>query len=167
MTQETIIEMLQAYRLNVSKCGLLRIEIDEAETKLKTMQRTMAEEAATSSGNGAAGMPRSTKISNPTERIGLMLASGEVPQHITDLKRSIEELKRELYQRTIHVNRVDAWLAVLTERERWVVTGHIMDCLTWNDMSKDYEHRYGQPRTRRSLQRLKRQALRQIARIDR
>ena len=163
MTPEEIGEVLRQHRSAIAKRDLLRVEIDEAEAKLKAMLQTMAEEAATSSGNGAAGMPRSTKVGNPTERIGLMLASGEVPQHIAELKQDIAELTHEMHGLTLRINRVAAWLVGLPERERWVVTGHLINGLTWSDLAEEYQRKYGQPRTRRSLQRLKRTALRRIA----
>ena len=165
MTMEEICEILSQHRQSIGKRDLLQIEIAEAEETLKIMQRTVAEDVAAPGAQNVTGMPKGNEVGNPTERLGLMLASGDAPRHIAQLKTDIAELKRELHDLTICINRVAAWLASLSERESWVITGHMIDGLTWYDMTEDYQRRYGQPRTRRSLQRLKRQALRKIAQM--
>ena len=165
MTMEEICEILSQHRQSIGKRDLLQIEIAEAEETLKIMQRTVAEDVAVPGAQNVTGMPKGNAVGNPTERLGLMLASGDAPRHIAQLKTDIAELKRELHDLTIKINRVAAWIAGLSERESWVITGHMINGLTWCDMIEDYQRRYGQPRTRRSLQRLKRQALRKIAQM--
>lgn len=165
MTMEEICEILSQHRQSIGKRDLLQIEIAEAKETLKIMQRTVAEDVAAPGAQNVTGMPKGNAVGNPTECLGLMLASGDAPRHIAQLKTDIAELKRELHDLTIRINRVVAWLASLSERESWVITGHMIDGLTWYDMTEDYQRRYGQPRTRRSLQRLKRQALRKIAQM--
>ena len=165
MTMEEICEIISKHRQSIGKRDLLQIEISEAEETLKIMQRTVAEDVAAPGAQSVTGMPKGNAVGNPTERLGLMLASGDAPRHIAQLKTDIKELKRELHDLTIRINRVAAWLAGLSERENWVITGHMINRLTWCDMAEDYQRRYGQPRTRRSLQRLKRQALRKIAQM--
>lgn len=165
MRMEDICETLRLHRQSIGKRDLLQIEIAEAEETLKIMQRTVAEDVAAPGAQNVTGMPKGNMVGNPTERLGLMLASGDAPRHIAQLKTDIAELKRELHDLTIRINRVAAWLAGLSERESWVITGHMVNGLTWCDMANEYQRRYGQPRTRRSLQRLKRQALRKIAQM--
>ena len=130
MRMEDICETLRLHRQSIGKRDLLQIEIAEAEDTLKIMQRTVAEDVAAPGAQNVTGMPKGNMVGNPTERLGLMLASGDAPRHIAQLKTDIAELKRELHDLTIRINRVAAWLAGLSERESWVITGHMVNGLT-------------------------------------
>ena len=56
---------------------------------------------------------------------------------------------------------VRAWLRLLTEEERFVVTKHLIDKLPWPLVAAEYEVRWGseQARHERTLKRLQQRAL--------
>lgn len=156
-------DILVSYRENASRCDFLRIEIAETERALQELQSTAISYEAVPGVQQLTGMPHGGKIGRPTEEVAIMFASGDVPRYISEMQKSLREMQQEYKQCTADVGRADAWLKSLKERERWVVTRQMIDGLSWRDLVQAYEKQYGEPRSKRCLQLIKKRALLKIA----
>lgn len=162
MTHEKVDELLKAYRFEVGRCGHLETEIGRIEKELAQCKSQLAEDAASIQSQQLSDMPRGTAIGNPTERVGLMLASGWTPDYIKSMEAEIASLKSEYNSRYFTVLFVSSWLKGLSERERWIVEHQIIDNEYWKDVISGYRIEYHEDSSKDSLKRLKMRALGKI-----
>lgn len=162
MKQDEVMRLLAEYRENVARCAYLQIEIDENEKAIADACRTAIEDAATPSAQRLTGMPSGGKIGNPTEEIALMIASGVKPEWVREMENDVVAMRAEFDRIHAKARRVDAWLNGLNARERWVITGHVIDHCSWKELLREYELQFGEPRTKRNLQNVKARALSKI-----
>lgn len=165
MTPEKVMETLRTYRENLGRCEHLKVEIEQAETALQELQMSLYVDIASPNTQNLDGMPHGNKVSSPTENIGIMLAAGETPRHIADLKADIRAMQEEQHSRQTCVAYVDAWLKGLTDRERWIVQGQIIDAKTWRELIREHETLYGEPRTKEALKRLRAKSFEKICKM--
>ena len=162
MTQERVDTMLHNYREYVGRCKYLAAEIDEMTEDLKTLKASSYSDAVAPGAQNLNGMPHGTDVSSPTERIAVMFASGSKPTYIVELEKIIEELKCEYRRKWTTVVFVESWLQCLTDRERWIIVQQVIDGVTWRELTMQYEHCFGEARTRDGLKKLKQKALSKI-----
>ena len=76
--------------------------------------------------------------------------------------RALDEGERLLKQK---IDVIEAMLLLLTDEERFVVTKHLGDKISWSLLLREYENRWGaaQARHDRTLKRFQSQALAKIA----
>ena len=160
-------DILVSYRENASRCDFLRIEIAETERALQELQSTAISYEAVPGVQQLTGMPHGGKIGRPTEEVAIMFASGDAPRYISEMQKSLREMQQEYKQCTADVGRADAWLKSLKERERWVVTRQMIDGAYWQELTREYEKRFGEHRSKRCLQIVKKNALRKIVQKSR
>lgn len=167
MTPEKVMETLRTYRENLGRCEHLKVEIEQAETALQELQKSLYADIASPNTQNLDGMPHGHKVSSPTENIGIMLAAGETPRHIADLKADIRAMQEEQHSRQTCVAYVDAWLKGLTDQERWIIQGQVISGKTWRTLMLEYESINGEYRSKDSLKRLRARALKKIFEIAR
>lgn len=165
MKPEIVLETLQSYRENLGRCEYLRIELAEAEKVLNDLEGTAREDAAAPGAQNLTGMPRGNAVGNPTERIAMMFASGGEPRHISELREEISKKWEEYRTKQKAADQVDAWMRGLNDRERWIVLGQVVDGLTWRELMREHETRFGEPRTKEALRRLREKSMEKIYRM--
>lgn len=155
MTVERIEEMLKTYRFEVGRCG--HLENDIALTK-EQIERAKAGLAGDLAGPGAqviTDMPRGTTVGNPTEKLGMMLASGYKSDEIRELEAKLCELIAEYTERKKTVDYVSSWLNGLPERERWMIEMQVIDGVIWREILTKYPERFGEYRSKDTLKRIR------------
>jgi len=162
MRHEKVDEMLKAYRFEVGRCGHLEIEIMQLEKEIARCKRMAAEEASSVQPQQLTGMPHGTTVSSPTERIGIMLASGWQPEYIVEMEKELTLLQDEYSERKLTVLFVSSWLQGLSERERWIVEHQVIDGEYWKDIATAYKLAYSEESSKDSLKRLKSKAMSKI-----
>ena len=162
VTREKVNRLLKEYRVQLGRCKYLERLIPLLEAEVETMKRSLAEESISIRGAALDGLPHGNDPSDPTQTIGLLLASGYQPDYLKKKEEELRLAQVEYRKRSPNVIFVEAWLKGLSPREKWVVENHIIDSLTWNEMIKDYERTFGETRTKRCLQQIKKQALEKI-----
>lgn len=158
MLPEHAEEMLYSYRENIGRCEYLRTMRRQLEREIEVGTAMAAEDLVKSGGQAMDGMPHGTTVGNPTERMGILLASGYEPQYIQEVRKELAECLDELRRKERAIMFVEAWLAGLTEKERWVIEKAYFDRLTYNEINVKYIELYGQCRSNDSLRRIKRRA---------
>lgn len=162
MTQEQVNEMLKSYKYAVGRCGHLKTELDMLARQIKVAQNDRAADLAAIKPQQITDMPHGTQVGNPTEKFGLMLASGWEPEHITELKARHIQLTAELHNCELVVNFVDSWLEGLTERESWIIQQQVIEARFWKDVQMDYRREFDDVCSKDTLKRLRARAMEKI-----
>lgn len=162
MLPSKVDSMLKEYRLFVGRCGHLETEIASLEKQIQRERSQIAGDLASISPAPMNGMPHGSGITNPTEKSGLMLASGYTPPHIIEMEQALSKLRQEYNEKYSTVLFVEAWLKGLTEKERWLVEQQVIDAVFWKEIVVRFRTAFGEDCSKDSLKRLKQRALGKI-----
>ena len=162
MTYEQIEEMLKTYRFEVGRCGHLEKEIELTEAHIKQAKATLADDLSGPGAQKITDMPRGTTVGNPTEKLGMLLASGYKSDEIRELEATLGELIAEYTERKKTVDYVSSWLSGLPERERWMIETQVIDGVTWREILNKYPERFGEYRSKDTLKRIRDRAIEMI-----
>lgn len=164
MTRERADAMLAGYREDKARAEYLATEIG-ALTRLRDGLQSNIVEAEISITAPMTGMPHGGKISDPTARLGDMLADGITPQSLRDLTDEINQLGNERERRMYNVSCVNAWMDGLTDRERFVAEHKVLGGETWRETIAVYNERYGVVYSKQGLKNVLTGAMLKIYRI--
>ena len=159
MTRERVDEMLKAYRFELGRCGHLAAEIQIKQRQLDAERRDFVETLAAPKPQQITDMPRGTTMSNPTERIGGMLADGYRSPEYRAIEGQIAEMEAELNQRSDVVMHVQAWLSGLPQREKLIIECQVIDGVYWRDVAKRYRQTFEEDVSKDTLKRLRDRAM--------
>ena len=155
MTVERIEEMLKTYRFEVGRCGHLENDITLTKEQIERAKAGLAGDLAGPGAQVISDMPRGTTVGNPTERLGMMLASGYKSDEIRELEAKLGELIAEYTERKKTVDYVSSWLNGLPERERWMIETQVIDGVIWREILTKYPERFGEYRSKDTLKRIR------------
>lgn len=159
MELERIDEMLKTYRFEVGRCGHLENEIESTKRAIEAATAGLAGDLAGPGAQVITDMPRGTSVGNPTEKIGVMLASGYKSDEIRELESKLGDLTAEYTERKKTVDYVTSWLNGLPERERWMIEMQVIDGVIWREILMKYPERFGEYRSKDTLKRIRDRAL--------
>lgn len=161
MTRDKVDELLKAYRMDVGRCGHLRAEIGQLEKDIKRAAAAIGEDLTSIKSPQITDMPHGTGVGNPTERMGMMLASGWVSSDVKELERELADKRQEYEQRYFTVVFVSAWLEGLSERERWIIEHQVIDGEFWREVIAKFGREFEEV-SKDTLKRLRQRALEKI-----
>lgn len=159
MTRDNVNELLANHRTNTGRCLYLEAEIDRLRGEINRAKANLAMDVATAHNYELSDMPRGSAVGQPTERLGLRLASGWTPDYISDMERELAGLEREHRERATRRTFVEAWLNGLAERERWLIEQQVIDGVYWRDVLIRYRRKFGADCSLDTLKRVKAKAL--------
>ena len=166
MLPERVDEMLRDYREFSGRCAYLETLIQSLDKEIEIMNgNEFYENIVPLGGQALDGMPHGSSVGNPTEQIGIMLADGHKPDYIVEKERELADAKQEYEYKYPTVVFVNAWLKGLTDRERWIIENQVIDGVSWRELTSEHLAKYGETRTKRSLQLLRDKALGKIYRM--
>lgn len=155
MTRERIEEMLKTYRFEVGRCGHLETEMEQLKREIENAKAGLAGDLAGPGAQTISDMPRGTAVGNPTEKLGIMLASGYKSEEMQDMEAKLAELLAEYTERKKTVVYVERWLNGLPERERWMIEMQVVDGVIWREIIVKYPERFGEYRSKDTLKRIR------------
>ena len=162
MLPERVDVMLHNYREYSGRCKYLENLIPMLEEEVVKIKSKMASDLVSIGGMNLDGMPHGTGVGKPTERAGVLLADGYQSDQMIETQERIKNAKEEYKEKLPTVVFVEAWMKGLTERERWIVENQVIDSVTWREIIAQYHIKFGEPRTKRSLQMLRDKAMDKI-----
>ena len=162
MLPENVDQMLKDYKSFSGRCKYLTALIEELEADAELWKRNLASDLVGATGSGDDGMPKGNSVSSPTERIGIMLASGFIPDDLRDLEARIVEYRKELNLKSRTIQFVDAWLAGLTDKEAWVIRQQVIEGAFWREIIREYQAKYGDIYSKEGLKKIKRNAMKKV-----
>lgn len=165
MTPERVNEMLKNYREYSGRCAYLETYIKQLEKEVENMQDNLVLDQIASGGGSLDGMPHGTTVGNPTERAGIALADGYMPDYLLLKKKELADAQLEVSRKATTVIFVNAWLRGLSERERWIIENQVIDGVSWRELTTEYYIKFGETRTKRALQLFRGKAMEKIYRM--
>lgn len=162
MTFERVEEMLKTYRFEVGRCAHLLLDIDLIKRQIARAEEGLAGDLAGPGAQVITDMPRGTSVGNPTERLGMLLASGYKTDEIREMEAELGELMAEYTERRKTVDYVEGWLAGLPERERWMIEMQVIDGVIWREIIAKYPEKFGEYRSKDTLKRIRDRAMEMI-----
>jgi len=162
MTAEKAEEMLREYKEYTGRCGFLQKAIPEVRADIEMWEASLASDLANSGGVSMDGMPHGTSVGNPTERMGLMLAAGYVPQGLGEAKKRLKDMESELHEKEIVVVFVESWLSGLTEREKWLIEQSYFEQKTYAEIITGLRDSHGISTSKDGVRRMKKAAMEKI-----
>lgn len=162
MTRERVDAILRGYRFDLGRCGHLALEIQDLEAKYNTEKGDMVHALVSPKPQQLTDMPRGTAIGNPTEKFGLMLASGYSSEEMREIEIQIIAKTDEYKERRGRVLYVQEWLSGLNDRERWMVEQQVIDGVYWKDVGVQYAAKFGENVSKDTLKRLRDRAMEKV-----
>lgn len=164
MQREAVKQMLQNYREDKARCQYLENEIPQLERLVEELRSTMIEDSVSIT-QVISDMPRGTSISDPTGRLGMLFASGYVPDHICKVEDEIKIKKREMGNKLITVTLVDSAMTGLSDREKFVIQKKYIDGVFWRELIDSYKDRFDMIYSKSALKKVLDTGLTKMARI--
>lgn len=162
---ENLIEMLAHYREYTARCGCIETDISDLKRMIASLQNSLAADMAAPH-TAMTGMPHGSGISDPTARIGAMLASGYVPDDIRQLEDEIKTLEQELAEKSSKIRYVDSLLMALNEKQCFVLRRKGIDQLQWREIIYGYKKEFGIEYSRTGLKKIYKSALAKMQKIE-
>lgn len=150
VTPEQVDAMLLVYKEYASRCKLLEERKRFLEADIDFYSNLRAEDVVQTTAP-LSGMPRGGTTSDPTGRIGIMLADGDGAGKIPGLRRELRQVEMELREKQPTVVFVDALLIALNDRERFVVEGKAINGLTWRQLENLFKVAFGEAYSQQGL----------------
>ena len=167
MVPEKVDQLLKDHKMTVGRHKYLVSMIDELKCQAEEWSKNIAEDIVTLGNQSIDGMPHGTTVGNPTERFGIMLASGFTPAGLKELEHEIRQLEKEAHEKAVSIKIVEAWLDGLTEKERWIVEKQLIDGMYWREVVSEYHRRYGEEYSKEGLKRIRDSAVSKIHKMAR
>ena len=161
MLPQSVDKMLYEYKAVKGRCNSLSASIKQLRREIE-VQKAQAVLNLTGGGQQLDGMPHGNALSQPTERIGIMLATGYEYPGVTELRKLLIEAEAEYVDKQMIMLFVEGWLEGLTARERWIIEQQIFEGSTYRQLNTMYREKFGEECSKDSLRRLKKIALDKI-----
>lgn len=160
-SREEVDKMLANYREYDSRVTYLNVLVRETEKLLESLRRTVVEDSISIT-QVISDMPRGTATSDPTGKLGAMLAEGYEPEHIQQVEEDLDAMKLEIKSKEHVIVCVNAWLICLSDRERFVIEHKVIAGMYWREMIPVYKREFGDEYSKQGLKRIKAKALEKI-----
>lgn len=164
MTRDQVNEYLHAYQENKGRYLYLKEEITRLEMLMHELHCT-AEGDEAFKGKGLSGMPYGGGKSDPTARIAVKLASGDMTDAMRDLYRELRTCCQERDEKQRACRYVEAWIKGLPERERWVIQRQMLDGRYWRELPNLFQKEIGEYYSQEGLKALKKRAMSMVQKM--
>lgn len=164
MSYAMILDMFAHYNLRKGQCALLRSQIAELESRMIEDQRWRYLDAVWKP-VVMDDSPHGNEVSRTTENAAVRLADGVPGRELREMQAEYLELCAKLRDTERETRCVEAWLQMMNDKQRFVVEAHLIQGVSWREMTVGYHRRFGEFVSKDTLKRLQRRALDQIAGI--
>ncbi len=165
MIKEHVDGMMERYLEHSARCAYLDGRITEVARAIQKAQSETVEDMISITAR-MTGMPGAQEgTSDPTGRVGLLVASGHKTPHVVELEAELDELIREHEQKSVTVIFVDAWLKVLDDKELFVIKKKTIGGLSWKQLCFQFRNTYGDEYSQQGLRKIRDTAMDKIYRV--
>lgn len=156
MTRARLIKSLYDYRSTCARIDMLSLRVKRAEQWLD-MHGDAFIAGTQLSGRTISDMPIARGMpSSPTERTAIRLMDATLDGlDAAELEQTTRELCRLREDKAM----LDILLGALKERERFVITAHLIDGMSWRETGRRYAREYGDELTEGAMQAVMRKGL--------
>lgn len=165
MTKARLIKHLFDYRATCARIEMLTLRVKKGERWLERHTRDEFIEGAQLAGRTITDMPIAHGgVSSPTEKVAIRLMDEDLASfNVVDFERDTQELETLKGEKQL----MDILIGSLQDRERFVITTHLIDGLRWRETGKRYAAEYGVEMTEGALQYIMRQGLDRMLNVAR
>ena len=111
--------------------------------------------------------PPGGRLSKPVEDLALRYMDGHIPDVLKGWMKESEAMQKELMELETSIVYVDAWMDALNEKERMVITEHMLDGHSLKELEIASTRKFGYHMTADGIRGIKRKALNKIYDIAR
>lgn len=164
MTRARLIKDLYDYRSTCARIDMLSLRVKRAEQWLD-MHGDAFIAGTQLSGRTISDMPIARGMpSSPTERTAIRLIDATLDGlDAAELEQTTRELCRLREDKAM----LDILLGALKERERFVITAHLIDGMSWRETGRRYAREYGDELTEGAMQAVMRKGIDRMMKVDR
>ena len=153
MSPKRFDELIGQYRSMKARYAYLMSQMAMLERYLAICEGEMIEDKVSMS-QAITGMPHGTTVGDPTGRLAMDIASGEVSVFVKQIREDMERIKAEIRNIEPELKVIEISLQALSERELAVMEMKMMDDLSWPEVLFSMNKRYNNAYSKRTLQRL-------------
>lgn len=162
-TIEKVDATLKAYKTDYGMYLHKSVEASRLNQRLARAHHDLIDDLSAVQAQVITDMPRGgNKTNSKVEEAAVKVADGWMTEEMRELTKQVEVLNRELDRLQETVEYVQAWLAGLTEREKWIIVHQFINEETWDNVMSDYQRLFGRCLSKDTLKRLKARALERI-----
>ena len=166
MTQNDVDKLLLNYRTYQARYSHLYLEAMNMALQINAeTRRALAADAMHA--QQYKDTPASGRISKPVEDLALRYMDGYMPEALKAWLDESEAMQRELRELETNMAYVDTWLNALTDKERLIITEHMLNGRTLKEMEIVSTRLLGYHMTADGIRGVKRKALHKIYDIAR
>ena len=166
MKSEDVDKLLLEYRTNQARFNHLYLEAMEMALKINAeTRRAIANDAVHA--QQYKDTPPGGRVSKPVEDLAIRYMDGHIPDVLKGWMAESEAMQTELRQIETNIVYVDTWLGALTDKERLVITEHMLNGRTLKEMEIVSTRMFGYHMTAEGIRVVKRTALQKIYNIAR
>jgi len=158
MSPQRLDEVLKKHRATKARYEWLKSETITLERWLALCQSQSVNDRISLS-QAITGMPHGSGIGDPTGRLAIDIASGEVSVFVKQIQDDLNEVRSEMLRLAPDISAVEIVLTALGDREREVLIFKVIDDRSWNDTVDQMNELHNNSYSKRSLQRLLDRAL--------
>lgn len=164
MTRARLIKDLYDYRSTCARIDMLSLRVKRAEQWLD-MHGDAFIAGTQLSGRTISDMPIARGMpSSPTEKTAIRLMDATLEGlDAAELEQAARELCRLREDKAM----LDILLGALKERERFVITAHLIDGMSWRETGRRYAREYGDELTEGAMQAVMRKGIDRMMEVDR
>lgn len=135
-------KLLGEHRACGARIKLLEVRIRQSDAEIDALKEARYENALRA--KMPSGMPRGTDPSDPTAAVAARIADGETPDWMREALEKRERLTAEHAELKARADIVEALLAGLSERERYLFEIKEIERLSWRRTADQFEKRFGE-----------------------
>lgn len=166
MQPEIVDKLLTDYRTNQARFNHLYLDAMQMALKINEEARRAIEGDAIQA-QQYKDTPPSGRISKPVEDLALRYMDGFVPDVLKGWMAESAAMQTELRELETSIVYVDTWLGALTEKERMVITEHMLDGKSLKELEITSARKFGYHMSADGIRGIKRKALQKIYDIAR
>lgn len=158
MSPQRLNEVLKNYRSRKARYTYLQETVKTIERWLAICKGEMINDMVSLS-QALSGMPHGSGVGDPTGRLGLDIASGEVSPFVKQAEKELKEIEGEIQSIGYEIKVCETIFEALGDREREVMILKIVDDRDWKYTLAQMNDMHNNSYSKRSLQRLLERAL--------
>lgn len=166
MNQCDVDKLLTDYRTNQARFSHLYLDAMNMALQINAeTRRALASDALHA--QQYKEIPPCGRVSKPVEDLALRYMDGYMPDVLKRWMEESEAMQRELRTLETSIVYVDTWLGALTEKERMVITEHMLDGKSLRELEITSAKKFGYHMSADGIRGIKRKALQKIYDIAR
>lgn len=166
MQPNEVDELLENYRTNQARFNHLYLDAMKMAIRInEEARRAIADDAMHA--QQYKEMPPCGRVSKPVEDLALKYMDGFVPDVLKGWMNESEAMQTELRELETNIVYVDTWLGALNDKERMVITEHMLDGRSLKELEITSARKFGYHMSADGIRVIKRKALQKIYDIAR